>query len=105
MRHRELHRFLRHVRSPEIKLLFAPLEAGSLIVQNSGKLRDTFHFSSSYLSAESDSLMMNFLEYGLNCREDLRHSRFGVRFKHLEFMPLGAQRNGCWKFPSIWRHG
>jgi Transaldolase/Fructose-6-phosphate aldolase/Pyridoxal-dependent decarboxylase conserved domain len=46
------------------KLLFAPLEAGSLIVQNSDKLRDTFHFSSSYLSVEPDSLMMNFLEYG-----------------------------------------
>jgi len=46
------------------KLLFAPLEAGSLIVQKSDKLRDTFHFRSSYLSVEQDSLMMNFLEYG-----------------------------------------
>ena len=33
-------------------------------MQSSDKLRDTFHFSSSYLSVEQDSLMMNFLEYG-----------------------------------------
>jgi aromatic-L-amino-acid decarboxylase len=46
------------------KLLFAALEAGSLIVQSSDKLRDTFRFSSSYLSVEQDSLMTNFLEYG-----------------------------------------
>ena len=46
------------------KMLFAPLEAGCLIVRNRDKLRDTFHFSSSYLSVEQDSLMTNFLEYG-----------------------------------------
>jgi aromatic-L-amino-acid decarboxylase len=46
------------------KLLFAPLEAGCLIVRNRDKLRSTFHFTSSYLSVEQDPLLMNFLEYG-----------------------------------------
>ena len=46
------------------KLLFAPLEAGCLIVRNREKLRDTFHFTSSYLSAEEDPLLMNFLSRG-----------------------------------------
>jgi len=46
------------------KLLFAPLEAGCLIVRNSDNLRDTFHFTSSYLTVEHDPLLMNFLEYG-----------------------------------------
>jgi len=46
------------------KLLFAPLEAGCLLVRNREKLRKTFHFTSPYLSAEQDPLLMNFLEYG-----------------------------------------
>src|ERR1022692_1376450 len=46
------------------KLLFAPLEAGCLIVRNREKLRDTFHFTSSYLSAEEDPLLMNFQSRG-----------------------------------------
>jgi glutamate/tyrosine decarboxylase-like PLP-dependent enzyme len=46
------------------KLLFAPLEAGCLIVRNGDQLRTTFHFTSSYLSVEQDPLLMNFLEYG-----------------------------------------
>jgi aromatic-L-amino-acid/L-tryptophan decarboxylase len=46
------------------KLLFAPLEAGCLIVRNRDNLRNTFHFTSSYLSVEQDPLLMNFLEYG-----------------------------------------
>jgi len=46
------------------KLLFAPLEAGCLIVRNRDSLRDTFHFTSSYLTVEHDPLLMNYLEYG-----------------------------------------
>jgi len=46
------------------KLLFAPLEAGCLIVRNRDKLRNTFHFTSSYLTVEDDPLLVNFLEYG-----------------------------------------
>jgi len=46
------------------KLLFAPLEAGCLIVRNRDKLRHTFHFASSYLTVEDDPLLVNFLEYG-----------------------------------------
>ena len=46
------------------KLLFAPIEAGCLIVRNSDSLRKTFHFPSPYLSVEEDPQLMNFLEYG-----------------------------------------
>jgi len=46
------------------KLLFAPLEAGCLIVRDREKLRRTFHFPSSYLTVEDDPLLVNFLEYG-----------------------------------------
>jgi aromatic-L-amino-acid decarboxylase len=46
------------------KLLFAPLEAGCLIVRNRDQLRNTFHFTSSYLPDEQDPLLINFLEYG-----------------------------------------
>jgi aromatic-L-amino-acid decarboxylase len=46
------------------KLLFAPLEAGCLIVRNGASLRNAFHFASSYLPSEQDPLMQNFLEYG-----------------------------------------
>ena len=46
------------------KLLFAPLEAGCLIVRDREKLRRAFHFTSSYLTVEDDPLLVNFLEYG-----------------------------------------
>jgi aromatic-L-amino-acid/L-tryptophan decarboxylase len=46
------------------KALFAPLEAGCLIVRDRDALRRTFHFTSSYLTVEPDPLLMNFLEYG-----------------------------------------
>jgi aromatic-L-amino-acid/L-tryptophan decarboxylase len=46
------------------KLLFAPLEAGCLIVRDRAKLRKAFHFTSSYLTVEDDPLLVNFLEYG-----------------------------------------
>jgi aromatic-L-amino-acid decarboxylase len=46
------------------KLLFAPLEAGCLIVRDHDKLRKTYHFPSSYLQAEPDPLMTDFMEYG-----------------------------------------
>jgi aromatic-L-amino-acid decarboxylase len=46
------------------KLLFAPLEAGCLIVRDREKLRKTFHFTSSYLPADPDPLLTDFLEYG-----------------------------------------
>jgi aromatic-L-amino-acid decarboxylase len=46
------------------KLLFAPLEAGCLLVRDRESLRKAFHFPSSYLTVEDDLLMTNFLEYG-----------------------------------------
>jgi aromatic-L-amino-acid decarboxylase len=46
------------------KLLFAPLEAGCLLVRDRDSLRRAFHFPSSYLAVDDDPLLTNFLEYG-----------------------------------------
>jgi len=46
------------------KLLFAPLEAGCLLVRDRESLRKAFHFASSYLTVEEDPLLTDFLEYG-----------------------------------------
>ena len=46
------------------KLLFAPLEAGCLLVRDRAMLRQAFHFSAAYLTAESDPLFINFMDYG-----------------------------------------
>ncbi|MCP2341677.1 pyridoxal phosphate-dependent decarboxylase family protein [Actinomadura rupiterrae] len=46
------------------KLLFAPLEAGCLIVRDSEKLRAAFAVHSSYLTVNDDPLMLDFMNYG-----------------------------------------
>lgn len=46
------------------KLLFAPLEAGCLLVRDRETLRRAFSFSAAYLTAESDPLFTNFMDYG-----------------------------------------
>jgi aromatic-L-amino-acid/L-tryptophan decarboxylase len=46
------------------KLLFAPLEAGCVLVKDAGALRRAFGFSSSYLTADPDPLLTNFMDYG-----------------------------------------
>jgi aromatic-L-amino-acid decarboxylase len=46
------------------KMLFAPLEAGCLLVKDRRKLRRTFQFASSYLTVDPDPLLTNYLEYG-----------------------------------------
>lgn len=46
------------------KLLFAPLEAGCLIVRSREKLQRAFSFSSAYLTADQDPLLTNFMDYG-----------------------------------------
>jgi len=46
------------------KLLFAPLEAGCVLVKNRDVLRRAFGFHSSYLTAEPDPLLTNFMDYG-----------------------------------------
>lgn len=46
------------------KMLFAPLEAGCLLVKDRQKLRRAFQFVSSYLTIDPDPLLTNFLEYG-----------------------------------------
>lgn len=45
------------------KLLFAPLEAGCVLVRDRAKLRRTFHFPSPYLTEREDALLTNYLEY------------------------------------------
>lgn len=46
------------------KLLFAPLEAGCLLVRDRTHLAQTFAFSSSYLTVEEDTLMVDYMDYG-----------------------------------------
>jgi aromatic-L-amino-acid decarboxylase len=46
------------------KMLFAPLEAGCLLVKDRQKLRRAFQFASSYLTVDPDPLLTNYLEYG-----------------------------------------
>ncbi len=46
------------------KLLFAPLEAGCLIVRDREKLRRAFRFSSSYLTKGEDDPLTDYMDYG-----------------------------------------
>jgi len=46
------------------KLLFAPLEAGCVLVRDREKLRRAFGFSASYIPDEQDPLFTNFMDYG-----------------------------------------
>jgi len=46
------------------KLLFAPLEAGCILVRDRENLRRAFRYAASYLTVEEDPLLTNFLDYG-----------------------------------------
>lgn len=46
------------------KLLFAPLEAGCLLVKDAEKLRRAYAYSSSYLTVQEDPLMRDYMDYG-----------------------------------------
>jgi aromatic-L-amino-acid/L-tryptophan decarboxylase len=46
------------------KLLFAPLEAGCLLVRDRSALAAAYAFSSSYLTVEEDPLMVDYMDYG-----------------------------------------
>lgn len=46
------------------KLLFAPLEAGCVLVRHRETLRRAFRYAASYLTVEDDPLLTNFLDYG-----------------------------------------
>lgn len=46
------------------KLLFAPLEAGCLLVRDRTRLAQAYAFSSSYLTVEEDPLMVDYMDYG-----------------------------------------
>ncbi len=46
------------------KLLFAPLEAGCLLVRDGARLRDAYAFDSSYLTVAEDPLMTDYMDYG-----------------------------------------
>ena len=76
------------------KLLFAPLEAGCLVVRNSDQLRKTFHFTSSYLTVEQDPLMLNFLEYGPQLSRDFKAFKIwcSLRTFGVEAFRMAAER-------------
>jgi aromatic-L-amino-acid decarboxylase len=46
------------------KLLFAPLEAGCVLVRNAQDMRSTYSFVPSYLSMVADAEFLNYAEYG-----------------------------------------
>jgi aromatic-L-amino-acid decarboxylase len=46
------------------KLLFAPLEAGCLLVRDREKLQAAYAFASSYLTVNEDTLMLDYMNYG-----------------------------------------
>ncbi|MEV4315089.1 pyridoxal-dependent decarboxylase [Actinocrispum sp. NPDC049592] len=46
------------------KMLFAPVEAGALLVKDKAKLRAAFAFPASYLTVAEDDLMVDFMDYG-----------------------------------------
>ena len=46
------------------KFLFAPLEAGCLLVRDARTMKSTYSFVPSYLSMESDADFLNYAEYG-----------------------------------------
>ncbi|MFI9388481.1 pyridoxal phosphate-dependent decarboxylase family protein [Kutzneria sp. NPDC052558] len=46
------------------KTLFAPLEAGCLLVRDGAKLRDAYAFDSSYLTVAEDPLLTDYMDYG-----------------------------------------
>lgn len=54
------------------KLLFAPLEAGCLLVRDREKLRTAFSFSSSYLTITEDPLMIDYMDYGPQLSRDFK---------------------------------
>jgi aromatic-L-amino-acid decarboxylase len=47
------------------KLLFAPLEAGALLVRDRRTLERAFRFDATYLQADDDPLLTNFMDYGI----------------------------------------
>jgi aromatic-L-amino-acid decarboxylase len=46
------------------KLLFAPIEAGCLVVRDRDKLKQAFGFTASYIPDGRDDLLVDFLDYG-----------------------------------------
>ncbi|PRY40411.1 pyridoxal phosphate-dependent decarboxylase family protein [Umezawaea tangerina] len=54
------------------KLLFAPLEAGCLLVRDAAKLRSAFAFSSSYLTVAADPLMTDYMDHGPQLSRDFK---------------------------------
>jgi aromatic-L-amino-acid decarboxylase len=46
------------------KLLFAPLEAGCLLVRDAAKLTKAYAFASPYLTVDNDPLMIDYMDYG-----------------------------------------
>jgi aromatic-L-amino-acid/L-tryptophan decarboxylase len=68
------------------KLLFAPLEAGCLVVRDLQTLKRAFSFAPPYLTADGDPLLMNFMEVGPQLSRDFKAFKvwcslqvFGVR--------------------------
>ncbi|WP_051166597.1 pyridoxal phosphate-dependent decarboxylase family protein [Amycolatopsis orientalis] len=54
------------------KLLFAPMEAGCLLVRDGAKLRAAHAFDSSYLTVTEDPLMTDYMDYGFQLSRNFK---------------------------------
>jgi aromatic-L-amino-acid decarboxylase len=54
------------------KLLFAPLEAGCLLVRDRSVLSRAFSYASSYLPAAADPLLVDYMDYGPQLSRDFK---------------------------------
>lgn len=72
------------------KLLFAPLEAGCLLVRDRSLLTNAYAFSSSYLTVEEDSLMLDYMDYGPQLSRDFKALKV---WSALQTFGIGAFRS------------
>jgi aromatic-L-amino-acid decarboxylase len=70
------------------KLLFAPLEAGCVIVRDPATLRRAFGSRASYLTVEEDPLFTNYLELGPQLSRSFRAFKIWCAFRALGTRPF-----------------
>lgn len=83
------------------KLLFAPLEAGCLIVRDRVKLRHAFGGISSYLPADRDPLLMNFMEYGPQLSRGFKAFKIWCALEVFGVDAFARAADPCWRWRVI----
>lgn len=72
------------------KLLFAPLEAGCLLVRDGEKLRQAYAYSSSYLTVQEDPLMRDYMDYGPQLSRDFKALKIWAALRTFGTEAFGA---------------